>query len=90
MRDLPYGHDVLFENLLDPAHVPWAHHGVQGDRYKAPVGSMGKAQPLDGFHGFHIPYTQDITSAKPTGTKMQSLSESSDVDLIFQAPNMVR
>ena len=32
MRDLPYGWDTLMENLLDPAHVPFAHHGLQGTR----------------------------------------------------------
>ena len=31
-RDLPYGWDALLENLLDPAHVPFAHHGLQGTR----------------------------------------------------------
>ncbi|CAL4936568.1 unnamed protein product [Urochloa decumbens] len=28
IRDLPYGYDILLENLLDPAHVPYAHKGV--------------------------------------------------------------
>ena len=28
MRDVPYGFEVLAENLLDPAHLPFAHHGV--------------------------------------------------------------
>ncbi|THU45007.1 hypothetical protein C4D60_Mb02t13340 [Musa balbisiana] len=28
MRDLPYGYEVLIENLMDPAHVPYAHHGI--------------------------------------------------------------
>ncbi|KAB5565211.1 hypothetical protein DKX38_005265 [Salix brachista] len=27
-RDLPYGYDVLIENLLDPAHLPYAHYGL--------------------------------------------------------------
>lgn len=27
-RDLPYGYEILIENLLDPAHVPYAHHGI--------------------------------------------------------------
>lgn len=31
-RDLPYGFDTLIENLVDPAHVPFAHHGVIGSR----------------------------------------------------------
>ncbi|KAL4198535.1 hypothetical protein AMTRI_Chr03g140700 [Amborella trichopoda] len=28
MRDFPYGYEVLLENLMDPAHVPYAHHGL--------------------------------------------------------------
>ena len=90
MRDLPYGHDVLFENLLDPAHVPWAHHGVQGDRFKAPIGDMGKPQALEHSQGFSIPWTQDINKSNPDGSAMQTLSESLDVDLTFQAPNLVQ
>jgi len=31
-RDMPYGYDGLIENLLDPSHVPFAHHGLQGTR----------------------------------------------------------
>ncbi|GBF88927.1 pheophorbide A oxygenase [Raphidocelis subcapitata] len=31
-RDTPVGLDLLMENFLDPAHVPWSHHGVIGSR----------------------------------------------------------
>lgn len=34
-RDLPYGYEQLIENLMDPAHVPFAHHGLQGNRNMA-------------------------------------------------------
>ncbi|KAI9187003.1 hypothetical protein LWI28_023278 [Acer negundo] len=27
-RDFPYGYEVLVENLMDPAHVPYAHYGI--------------------------------------------------------------
>ncbi|XP_030511153.2 protochlorophyllide-dependent translocon component 52, chloroplastic [Cannabis sativa] len=27
-RDIPYGYEVLIENLMDPAHVPYAHYGL--------------------------------------------------------------
>ncbi len=33
MRDLPYSWDFLVENLIDPAHVNYAHNGVIGSRY---------------------------------------------------------
>jgi phenylpropionate dioxygenase-like ring-hydroxylating dioxygenase large terminal subunit len=31
-RDLPYSFDFLIENFLDPAHIPYAHHSLQGVR----------------------------------------------------------
>jgi phenylpropionate dioxygenase-like ring-hydroxylating dioxygenase large terminal subunit len=34
-RDLPYGWDTLLENIVDPSHVPFAHHGLQGKREDA-------------------------------------------------------
>lgn len=34
-RDLPYGWGSLVENLIDPSHVPFAHHGLQGKRTDA-------------------------------------------------------
>ncbi len=34
-RDLPYGWESLVENLIDPSHVPFAHHGLQGKRTDA-------------------------------------------------------
>ncbi|WP_353932660.1 Rieske 2Fe-2S domain-containing protein [Okeanomitos corallinicola TIOX110] len=35
VRDLEYDWQTFIENLADPSHVPFAHHGVQGDRNKA-------------------------------------------------------
>ena len=34
VRDFPYGFDTLLENLSDPSHVCWSHHGVVGNRNK--------------------------------------------------------
>ncbi|CAK7339111.1 unnamed protein product [Dovyalis caffra] len=28
-RDMPYGYEILVENLMDPAQVPYAHYGLQ-------------------------------------------------------------
>ena len=33
-RDLPYDWDTFVENIVDPTHVPYAHHGIQGNRKK--------------------------------------------------------
>ncbi|KAF0912656.1 hypothetical protein E2562_018917 [Oryza meyeriana var. granulata] len=38
VRDLPYGYDVLVENLMDPAHVPYAHKGLMRIRKKEDPG----------------------------------------------------
>eukprot|EP00879_Flechtneria_rotunda_P018962 GHRR01019906.1.p1 GENE.GHRR01019906.1~~GHRR01019906.1.p1 ORF type:complete len:438 (+),score=101.97 GHRR01019906.1:287-1600(+) len=51
-RDLEYGYDTLMENLFDPSHIPFAHHGIMGSA------SRDKALPLD------ITTTADVT---PTG-----------------------
>ena len=37
-RDLPYDYQTLVENVIDPAHVPFSHHKVQGDRDKVKYG----------------------------------------------------
>ncbi|KAI4386301.1 hypothetical protein MLD38_004242 [Melastoma candidum] len=48
-RDIPYGYEVLIENLMDPAHVPYAHHGIM--RVPQPKGSVKAdregGRPLD-------------------------------------------
>jgi phenylpropionate dioxygenase-like ring-hydroxylating dioxygenase large terminal subunit len=31
-RELPYNWDFLIENFMDPAHIPFAHHSMQGSR----------------------------------------------------------
>lgn len=35
VRDLEYDWQTLVENIADPSHVPFAHHGVQGNRENA-------------------------------------------------------
>ena len=32
MRDLPYSADILAENVMDPDHVAYSHHGILGNR----------------------------------------------------------
>lgn len=34
VRDVPFNADVLAENILDPSHVAFSHHGILGNRYK--------------------------------------------------------
>lgn len=35
VRDLEYDWQTLIENVADPSHVPFAHHGIQGNRERA-------------------------------------------------------
>ena len=35
VRDLAYDWRTLVENVADPSHVPFAHHGIQGNRERA-------------------------------------------------------
>ena len=37
-RDLPYDFQTLVENVVDPAHVPFSHHGYQGSRDRVKYG----------------------------------------------------
>eukprot|EP01018_Ginkgo_biloba_P032829 Gb_35364 [translate_table: standard] len=41
IRDLPYGCELLTENLMDPSHIPYAHHGIsiEGDVASNKTGS---------------------------------------------------
>ncbi len=32
IRDLEYDWETLVENIADPSHVPFSHHGIQGNR----------------------------------------------------------
>ena len=59
-RDLPYGWDSLVENLIDPSHVPFAHHGLQGKRDDAIPINMTVPESL-GEDGFRFEW-QDRTS----------------------------
>eukprot|EP00775_Hariotina_reticulata_P005511 gene5511-5747_t len=59
-RDLEYGYDTLMENLFDPSHIPFAHHGIMGSA------SRDKAQPLN------ITTTADVTPTGAPGRHMYS------------------
>ncbi|KAL5765302.1 hypothetical protein ACOSQ2_017896 [Xanthoceras sorbifolium] len=65
-RDIPYGYEVLLENILDPAHVPYAHYGMMeiDQPPKVKVDREG-GKPLDivveqlGINGFFGKYLLD-------------------------------
>lgn len=91
MRELPYGHDVLIENLLDPAHVPFAHHGVSGggNRYQVPLSILGQPSLSEGGQGFSVLFRQDISGETNGSTQLQTMSKSQDAHIVFKAPNLV-
>ncbi|XP_021891099.1 protochlorophyllide-dependent translocon component 52, chloroplastic [Carica papaya] len=57
-RDLPYGYDVLIENLMDPAHVPYTHYGLMNFPKPKEKADREGGQPLEisvkklGVNGF--------------------------------------
>jgi phenylpropionate dioxygenase-like ring-hydroxylating dioxygenase large terminal subunit len=63
-RDLPYGWESLVENLIDPSHVPFAHHGLQGKREDAIPINMTVPESL-GEQGFRFEW-EDRTSKYPS------------------------
>ncbi|KAL5766956.1 hypothetical protein ACOSP7_017573 [Xanthoceras sorbifolium] len=60
-RDIPCGYEIVLENLMDPAHVPYAHYGImqldQPPRVKVdreggkPLGLSVKKLDVNGFVG---------------------------------------
>ncbi|XVF69787.1 hypothetical protein PTKIN_Ptkin11bG0109700 [Pterospermum kingtungense] len=46
-RDIPYGYEVLIENLMDPAHVPYAHYGLMRTRTPKMKIDREGGRPLD-------------------------------------------
>lgn len=53
-REVLYGYDMLAENVMDPSHLPFAHHGVGPlDREKAtPYPHASVISEREGAHGF--------------------------------------
>ncbi|KAG7338925.1 ring-hydroxylating dioxygenase, large terminal subunit [Nitzschia inconspicua] len=66
-RDLPYGWDTLVENLIDPSHVPFAHHGLQGKREDAIPINMTVPQSL-GAQGFRFEWQDRTMGMLRSGT----------------------
>ncbi|KAG2490582.1 hypothetical protein HYH03_010976 [Edaphochlamys debaryana] len=51
VRDLPMRYDTCLENLMDPSHVPFAHHGVSSTRNREQGTALSLRHPptLEGF-----------------------------------------
>ena len=62
VRELPYSWDILVENFMDPAHIPFAHNSLQGVR------SDGCAIPMETFalNETHVEVTfKDVVRGEP-------------------------
>jgi pheophorbide a oxygenase len=81
-RDLPYDYQTLLENVVDPGHVHFAHHKVQGNRDKVKYGDYEMVVVPDtpgkisveyssvfgkGHIDFEAPYIVNYVSDKPNG-----------------------
>ena len=66
-RDLPYGWDTLLENIVDPSHIPFAHHGLQGKRDDAIAINMS-VPTLHGARGFSFEFGDRTMGKRRTGT----------------------
>lgn len=66
-RDLPYSYHTLVENLADPAHVPFAHHGLQGTRDDAIPIDISIEGAIE-ESGFKFAYADRTMGRRRTGT----------------------
>ncbi|KAG6541614.1 hypothetical protein Mapa_017007 [Marchantia paleacea] len=70
MTDVPYGYEFLTENLLDPSHVPFAHHKIQGNRSSArPLNLKIVDSHIQGFKAKREE-TMDLTFHAPCLSRM--------------------
>jgi len=73
-RDNPYGWDTLVENLIDPAHIPFAHHGMQGSRKDAiPINMTrvmdhGRGETTTAEAGFQFDFQDRTMGMMRSGT----------------------
>lgn len=87
MRELPYGFDVLLENLVDPAHVPFTHSGVIGDRNDAAVTRINVNEKLSAAGGF----TMDLREVKSGSSNLaEKGGKNTDSTLYFVPPTLTR
>ncbi len=85
MRDMPFGADILLENVLDPSHVPFSHHGVIGNRDKVLPQSMHVLEPAEAESGFVVG-----VEAIKNGTNRTQLGTGKMTKVTFQPPTLVK
>lgn len=68
IREVPYSWNFLMENFFDPAHIPFAHHGLQSVREDAtpiPVQLLEMSESKLTF------FFQDVTRGRDRDAKME-------------------
>ncbi len=85
VRDLAYDWQTLVENVADPSHVPFAHHGIQGNRDRAmPIPLQIVTSTIDLIQAeVHKPFKTRITFEPPCRLEYEiSFGEDKQIGLI--------
>lgn len=85
MREMPFGQDILLENVLDPSHVPFSHHGVIGNRDKVMPSTIQQLEPAAQESGFSVGI-----SVNKNGTNRAQQGSGKMTKLTFQPPTLVK
>ncbi|KAF5832082.1 hypothetical protein DUNSADRAFT_12172 [Dunaliella salina] len=83
-RIFPYSVDTLFDNTLDPSHVPWSHHNVIGDRTKVTPIEMQILEPVSP-KGLKTSYF--TLQREATATALSDKPDPATIHLQFRAPH---
>lgn len=82
---MPFGQDILLENVLDPSHVPFSHHGVIGNRNKVLPSTMHLLEPEEGNTGFTLG-----VAVNKNGTNRAQQGTGKMTKLTFEPPTLVK
>ena len=85
MREMPFGQDILLENVLDPSHVPFSHHGVIGNRDKVMPSTIQQLEPAAQDSGFSLGI-----SVNKNGTNRAQQGSGKMTKLTFRPPTLVK
>lgn len=77
VRDLPYSFDFVMENFMDPSHLPFAHHSMQG------VGVRSDGSPVP----MHLLTSYDNATHLEVGYQIKILGKTQDGLASFVAPS---
>ena len=67
VRDLPYSFDFLVENFMDPAHIPFAHHSLQGSRADGSPIPMQVLTSYDNATHLEVAYQDSVGGKRRDG-----------------------